>query len=356
MAEETPQQKMSRRLSALQNELERLQSSARLSNVRDSVEDLDALVNGLPARIQDLRQRGYAFGKGLESQSSDFAARWKPVQEKALKEIQNQLPLLEQDLRLLESRITQVQGRANAPDAIEATVTRLESELKTLKDRVSAIENNVRGMYDGFSREVYELKAGLDRAGWMLQQFSEATFQLMPVEGAVMAVKAVYSKDAKVNDDDPEGILYLTDQRLFFEQKEEIATKKFLFVTTAKEKVQKLLLEVPVMLIERVLASKKGVFGHEDHLELSFKPGAPVISAWFHLDGQDCNKWQGLLGQARSGELDADRAVAVDPEQERKVKSAPGKCPSCGAPVTQVVLRGMDSIKCEFCQFVMRLE
>lgn len=356
MAEETPQQKMNRRLNALHSDLKSLQSSARLANVRDSVEDIDTLVNGLPSRIQELRQRGYVFGKGLEKKAGDLAAQWKPIQEKALKEIQLQVPRLEADLRPLEGRVALVQGRSSDPQAIEPTVTRLESELKSIKERASAIENSVRGMYDGLSREVNVLKADLDRTSWMLQQFTEATFQLLPTEGPVMAVKAVYSRDSKVGDDDPEGILYLTDQRLFFEQKEEIATKKLLFITREKEKVHKLLLEAPVVLVERVLASKKGLFGHEDHLELSFKPGAPVASAWFHLDGQDCNRWQGLLGQARSGEFDADRAVAVDPAQEHKVKSAPGKCPSCGAPVTQVVLRGMDSITCEFCQYVMRLE
>ena len=356
MAEETPQQKMNRRLNSLHSELEQLQSSARLSNVRDNVEDMDTLINGLPPRIQDLRQRGYVFGKGMESKASGLVVQWKPIQEKALKEVQHQVPRLELDLRPLESQVAQVQARESIPAAIESTVTRLESELGSFKDRVNAIENNVRGMYDSFSRDLNEFKAGLDRVGWMLQQFAEATFQLLPVEGAVMAVKAAYSKDAKMSKDDPEGVLYLTDQRLFFEQKQEVATKKLLFITTEKVKVQKLLLEVPVALVDRAVASKKGLFGHEDHLELSFKPGAPVVSAWFHLDGQDCNWWQGLLGQARNGEFDADRAVAVDPQQGRKAKSAPGKCPSCGAPVTQVVLRGMDSIKCEFCQFVMRLE
>ncbi|MBE0696708.1 MAG: hypothetical protein IH586_07280 [Anaerolineaceae bacterium] len=356
MAEETPQQKMGRRLNSLHWDLEKLQASARLTSVRDAVEDMDTMINGLSSRVEDLRKRGYVFGKGLESKASGLAEQWKPIQEKVRREIQHQVPLLELDLRPLESQVAQVQGRESTPAVIEAPVIRLEGELETFKDRVSAIENNLRGMYDSFAKEVNGVKATLDRVSWMLQQFAEATFQLLPAEGAVMAVKATYSKDAKIGKEDPEGILYLTDQRLFYEQKEEVATKKILFITTEKEKVQKLLLEVPVALVEQAKASKKGLFGNEDHLELSFKYGAPVISAWFHLDGQDCNGWQALFGQARSGDLDADRAVVVDPEQVRKVKSAPGKCPSCGAPVTQVVLRGMDNIQCGYCQFVMRLE
>lgn len=356
MAEETPQQKMASRLNTLDWDLEKLQSNARMSSVRDRVEDIQTTVTGLLPCIEDLRKRGYVFGKGMDEKAKTLAVQWKPVHEKVLREVQRQVPLLELDLRPLENQIAQVRGRANTPAAIESTVTRLEGSLDTFEDRVGAIEKNLRGMYDSIEREVSALKARLDQVSWMLQQFAEATFQLLPAEGAVMAVKATYSKDAKISKDDPEGILYLTDQRLFYEQKQEVATKKILFITTEKEKVQKLLLEAPVALVEQIKASKKGLFGNEDHLELFFKPGAPVVSVWFHLDGQDSSGWQGLIGQVRSGDLQSDRAVAVDPEQVRKVKSAPGKCPSCGAPVTQVVLRGMDSIKCEYCQFVMRLE
>ena len=42
------------------------------------------------------------------------------------------------------------------------------------------------------------------------------------------------------------GVLFLTDQRLLFEQKEEVVTKKVLFIATEKQKVQALAWEIPV--------------------------------------------------------------------------------------------------------------
>lgn len=167
-----------------------------------------------------------------------------------------------------------------------------------------------------------------------------------------MAVKARWNQDGK---EDPEGILYLTDQRLIFEQKQEVATKKVLFVVTEKETVQQMLLEAPMERIEDVQASKKGLLGHEDHLDITFAGGEPVSSAAFHLDGQDSNEWQGLIGRAKAGDFDQDRAVPIDREAEERARAAPSKCPSCGAPITQEVLRGMDSLTCEFCGHVMRL-
>ena len=46
-----------------------------------------------------------------------------------------------------------------------------------------------------------------------------------------MAVRATWQKGGE---DNPQGILYLTDQRLLFEQKQEIGAKKVLFITTEK--------------------------------------------------------------------------------------------------------------------------
>lgn len=355
MTDPTAQEKMNSRLSSVRMKMDTLQSSVRLADIRDQIEDIDTLISGFSSRIKELRDRGYVYGKNMPGKAATMATQWRPIRTSALLEIDRQTPRLEQQLRPFESQVAQVQSRASNPGSIEATVTRLEKELEALESKVNSIENSTRGMYDSFSDQADEFEQELDRIEWMLQQFSEATFQLLPSEGAVMAVEAVFSRDEKVGKDDLEGILYLTDQRLLFEQKQEIATKKFLFIATEKEKVHKLIFESPVELVDKATASKKGLFGNQDHLELSFKSGVSLQRAWFHLKGQDCNWWQGLIGQARTGDFDDERAVAIDKEQVRKASAAPSKCPSCGAPITQVVLRGMDTIQCEYCQYVIRL-
>ena len=107
--------------------------------------------------------------------------------------------------------------------------------------------------------------------------------------------------------------------------------------------------------IDQVQASKKGLLRHEDHLDLTLAPGAPLPSAHFHIDGQRSTTWQGLIGRAKSGDFDQDRAVALDQEAVEKVRAAPTRCPNCNAPITQRVLRGMDRITCEYCGHVIRL-
>lgn len=356
-SERSPEQEVISKINAAASKVSSLQSDARLSGLRDAVEDLDTRMSGLRSSVQDLRKRGYVFGKGMETQADSYSNQWRSLRPRVIQEIDRQVPLLERELSPLESQLTRV--RATSPLLAKSSVERLESSLESFEDKVSAVKNSVQGMFDSLQSESGKFESTLDRIDEMLKEFDSAaaagTFRLLPTEGAVMAVKAVYSRDSKMENSDPEGFLFLTDQRLLFEQNEEIATKKVLFITTERQKVCKLLLEVPIALMETVQAEKKGLFGHQDHLVMTFKSGAPVYQAWFHLEGQDCDEWQELIGKACSGGFEIERAVAIDKAQVEKVKAAPSQCPNCGAPINQVVLRGMDSITCEYCRFVIRL-
>ena len=354
----TPEQQMLERIDELKGKIAVLQSDVRLGKVRDQVEDQDTKVKSLRPCIQELRARGYVFGKGFEEKAEGFTRQWNMTRPKVVYEIERQAPGLVKELRPLEEEFTPLVGSGGRL-AAKPAVERLESQVELLEGKVEAVVRGLEGAFDGLKAEIGQFKAQLDEVGKMLAIFAGAaaagSFRLLPTEGAVMAVKATFSRDLKMDKDDPQGYLFLTDQRILFEQNQEIATKKVLFITTEKQKVQRLLFEAPVALVEQVQATKKGLFGHEDHLAFTFKSGAPLYQAWLHLDGQDCTAWQTQIGQACSGDLKSDRSVAIDPAEVEKVKAAPTQCPNCGAPVNQVVLRGMDSLTCEYCKHVMRL-
>jgi len=336
----------------LEREVASLQSDVRLTRLRDEVEDLGTTASRLVERVKDVRARGYAFEKALQGDARDLERRWAGLRRRVFKQIDRETAALERELRSVEGRMRRLAAQASRPTAAQPLLERVDGAVDALEEKVTSAERSIEGMYDTFKGEVDKLAGHLRRVDWMLGHLAEAKFQLLPTEAGIMAVKARWDKGSK---DDPEGILYLTDQRLIFEQKQEIATKKVLFIVTEKEKVQQLLLEAPVVQIENADASKKGLLGHEDHIDITFASGAPVSSAHFHLDGQDCNKWQGLIGRAKAGDFDRDRAVPLDREAEDKARAAPSKCPNCGAPIAQPVLRGMDSLKCGYCGHVIRL-
>lgn len=355
MTEQNPQQILNSKLTSIRSKVKSLQSDVRLSSLSDQVEDLDSDISKIQKRIDDARTKGYVFSKSLEKKSEDYAARWKQMQPQVRRQIEMQSPALQMELTMITAQMSQVEANAGNPTVGLPMAERFDKSLSAFEDKVKAARDAIYGMYNSFSNEVSQTKQELTRIEWMLMQVAEASFKLLPTEGAVMAVKARYARDERLDKDDPRGVLFLTDQRLIFEQKEEVTTKKVLFIVTDRQKVQKLLFDAPVALVEKVEPSKKGVFKNEDHITLTFGSGAPVRSAWFHLDGQDCNMWQRLINMACTKEFDKERAVDIDQTVAEKVRNVPSQCPNCGAPLNQQILRGMDSVTCEYCQYVVRI-
>jgi len=354
MATPSPAQQIADEIRTLQNDVNSLQSSVRLSNTRDALEDLQTNLNGLSQRIATLRTRGYVFEKDLETQAQALVESWGLLYPNLQAQLNQQSSILIAALRPIELQMPQLAAAARNPGAARGLLTSIKAAVSQLEGKVSATERTIDGLYDQFRGEVNQFQRHLDEIEYLVTQLAEASFQLLPTEGGIAAVKAVWCKTGKEQKNDPEGVLYLTDQRIIFEQKEEIATKKVLFVTTAKEKVQNLQLESPVALAEKVETSKQGLLKNEDHIEIHFASGAPVDMAHFHI-WQDCASWQALINRAKAKDFDKGRAVAIDQAAADKVKAAPTQCPSCGGNITQVVMRGQDTITCEFCGTVIRL-
>lgn len=354
MATPSPAQQITNDISNLQSKVGDLQGSVRLTKARDAVEDLQTTVNGLAQRIATLRTRGYAFEKDMENQAQAFVQSWALLYPNLQSQINVQSSALVNSLRPIEMQIPQLTAAASNPAAARGLLGSMQSAVNMLEDKVSATERTIEGMYDQFNNQVYQFTRHLDEIEYLVTQLAEATFQLLPTEGGIAAIKAVWCKISKEQKGDPEGVLYLTDQRILFEQKEEIVTKKVLFFATEKQKVQQLQIECPVTLVDKVDISKLGLLKNEDHIEIRFVSGAPVEVAHFHI-WQDNATWLQLINRAKSKDFDKGRAVAIDQAAVDKVKAAPGQCPSCGGNNTQVVMRGMDSITCEYCGFVIRL-
>ncbi|MBN1311321.1 MAG: hypothetical protein JXB30_07865 [Anaerolineae bacterium] len=354
MSTQTPQEELGSKISSIQSQISQLQEAVQLANARDSIEDIQTIVNSLAQRIADLRGKGYAFDKDMEDQAADYQKQWQELSPSVTQQIDTQANSLQAALKPLENKMNQVARLSDNPSAAQPTLKSLETGLNTLESKVEAAERAISGMYDQFNSQLSQLKSKLYKIEWMMTELSEATFQLLPTESGIMAVKAVWARSGKEKKGDPEGVLYLTDQRLIFEQKEKVATKKVLFVATEKQTVQELLLDVPIALVEGIELSKTGLMKNEDHIELKFAPDAQVPSAHFHI-WQSNEEWQSLINRAKARDFDKGRAIEIDQETLDKAKSVPSKCPSCGASIDQVVMRGVDSIQCEYCGTTIRL-
>ena len=354
MSDQSLSEQVKNDIQSLQYSLRDLQTSVRMTDIRDSVEDLSTSVNGMDRRIKSLRERGYAFEKDLEEMAADFEKEWIGIAPNLAAQIEKEASSMERSLRPLETQVAQVVGKSAAPAALRPRLNSLNAQVETLEGRVEAAERSIRGGYDQFSSDVQKQKYHLTKLEWMLTELSEASFELLATESGIRAVKAVWAKAGKQSKNDPEGVLYLTDQRLLFEQKEKVTTKKVLFVATEKKLVQELLWEAPLALIEQTKARKEGFLNKDNYIEVRFGSGAPFDVVHIHI-WQTGDEWKALLKRAKAKEFDKTRAIAIDETAAKKVKDAPTKCPSCGGAINQVVLRGMESITCEYCGDVIRL-
>lgn len=350
----SPLEQLASEINALQTRVNWMQDNVRLKSILDEVEDLQTSVHGMAQRIQELRTQGYVFEKDLEPKAVNFAQQWEKLRSGITSQISLQTLTLQNSLRGLENKLSQLNGLRTNLGAARPLLAGAQAELTALESKVRSAESTLRGTYDTFKREVESVEYHLNEIDYTLTQVAEAKFTLLPTEGAILAVKAVWCEEVKERKDDPEGVLYLTDQRLLFERKEEVATKKILFITTEKQKVQELKWEVPVALIGEVKATKEGLLKNEDHLDLRFGAGAALGSAHLHI-WQESNEWLQLINRAKTHEFDQTRAVAINQAEVEKVKSAPALCPACGGNLNQVILRGQDTVKCEYCGHVIRL-
>ena len=354
MAEQSLAEQIKSEIRDLQSAVEDLQSTARLTDIRDGVEDLGGAVNGLERRIKSLRDKGYAFEKSLEKTAAGFQREWSKKAPLVRGLIEKEAGVLERSLRPLDTKMVELAGKSASPRTLSPLVKSLEAQVEALENRVEAAADSIRGEYDQIQSDVNQFEYHLGKLEWTLKEISEASFDLLATESAIMGVKAVWAQGEKQKKDDPQGVLFLTDQRIIFEQKEKIATKKVLFIATEKELVQKTHWDIPVVLVEEAKSRNEGFLGKDDYLDLRFQSGAALDLAYLHIwqPGED---WVSLINRVKSGDFDQERAIPIDQAVLDRVKNAPTKCSSCGGAINQPILRGMENITCEYCGDVIRL-
>jgi hypothetical protein len=334
----------------LQQEIDRfnaIQNDILLTRVTTDLGDVDAAVNALPANIAAIRSRGYVFKSYLERKADTLAGQWRDLRPRVEGAIQSQ----SQQLR---NQANQVQASHNQRQRATAAMSALESQ-------ASAAQRSLQGMYDPLNDNVLQTQKQLDDIVWTLQQSEQASFGWLATEAPVEAVPANWSKPG--DKDGVGGVLYLTDQRLVFEQKEEVATKKVLFIATEKKKVQALGWDVPVANIATAAGSHRGFMNKDDFLTITCAPGAGLHTpdgtsfqtADIHLMGETGESWQGFIGRVKSGDVAKERTVPVDEKAAAAVANAPTKCGTCGATITQTILRGQTEITCQYCGSVIRV-
>lgn len=338
-------------ISNLSQRIRNLESTARLSSLYDAVADLDALSTRLVQWVKDVRTRGYVYEKNLESQAEGVSQAWANLSPSIHQALDQNSAALRQSARTLQDQMSIILSFSNDAQTKFNQLQQLTPAVSTLESQASAAESEIRNRYNAFSTPITTLSDHLRHIDWMLAQIGEASFRLLANESIIGAVPAVWNREGN---DDPQGALFLTDRRIIFEQKQDVATKKFLFITTEKQRVQRVLYAVPLEQVKQALGVKRGLFNHEDYVDLTFDSNTPVHAASMHIDGQEAAQWQSMIGRAQTHDYDADRAIAPDTVLQEQLRNIPATCPKCGGKIDQTIERGQTSLTCGYCGNLIR--
>ncbi|HFQ93781.1 MAG TPA: hypothetical protein ENK32_07210, partial [Anaerolineae bacterium] len=206
-------QESAAKVQAIQSRYEGLAAQAQLSGIYDAIGDIDSLLTELPFAVDELRARGYVHSRQMEDKLAALTEQWEGTRPRVESTLEAQVRRLDRDLSRAETKVALISPRN--PASIRAADTAVNS----LSNQINAARNAVTGLYEGIQEESQNVKGEIGKIETMLDLFDESPeIQLLEAEGPLLAVKAIWRRDG---DDGPEGVLFLTDQRLLFEQREE---------------------------------------------------------------------------------------------------------------------------------------
>lgn len=337
-------QELQTKIDSLQRDFSRIEREAGLVQVNEAVGRIEERLAEYPLELGSLEKRGFLHSRSQHEQLKMLKTQWRknrPGLRTALREQQN---ILKTEVRSTSRQVTRARSSS------KSSVDNAQKAVDRLDGKVGTAERMLSSQYKNIDSELSALGSSLNRLSWMMGALDESSeISMRSGEGPLLAVECEWHRDG---DEGPEGVLFLTDQRLLFEQREEVVTKKrFGIFKSESEMVQKLWLDINLNDIDSIEDSEEGGFlgiGKDDILELVCSGDAPVSRARLHLKGQDSADWRSEIKRARSGDVAKDRHAAAEEDYAGQVFSFPSQCPNCMAPLP-APHRGATHLTCEFC-------
>ncbi len=353
----SPAEQAKSNLNLLRSRWNGIASRGSLNSMASEIETLGRAISTASATIKDLRQRGYAFGRGWEERSASLTSGWASQRAVAERMIITQANIL----RSAAQQVDVSMSRATSNPL--ALLSEAERRVDSYEEEVERSEKMVRGAFSSAKDKESGLSSELEAAKFALEKIDAASFKLEPEENVYIVARGEWLEGP----DKPDGFFFLTDRRVIFEQNEEVAAAKVLFITTKKEKVQKMLWAFPVGVLEEIKSEDRGgVFGMGAKelvlLKLADAPHNMPLNNTIHVkDGATNDVWNKAIMFVKSGQIENERfgvkaapASAPAAAETKQTIQAPTVCPACGGKLPQA-FKGMSQLTCEYCGMAVNI-
>lgn len=311
----------------------------------DIVRETTALgsdIEGLPEAIDGVRSRGYKFRSYLENKIEVMAGQWDDINDRIERWLDEEAAELDDELADVEKAHRRLKSRKT-----ESRLGRLIGALDTLETQVEASEEKIQAVYESLEREVNTTKRQLSMVNKQLDWLDAADVKLNAGEGLFIAAEAEWDD----NRDKPDGFIYVTDQRIIFEQNE----KKGGMLGFGGKKIKEVLWEVSHDQVEKVIPANEGFGGGKDMMTLKLGSGAPYAEIICEIKGGiEADYWAQQVNRAAKGLISQDSAIEPDAELIERLHNAPTECPNCGGVLAKLVA-GANEVTCEYCGNVVRI-
>lgn len=347
---EDPSNALAAKLSTQRNKYTDLTTRLNMVNAAREATNLAQQIDKLPTAISDVRSKGYVFRAYLENKAQVLAQQVADVRQKIdafthnldIQAMRNDLMRAERMLK--DAEASDVSGQEQFVYLIDEVLDRVENKLKDADHPIQALVDTLERDYRQTQNQVSEIN-------WFIEQRDEASFDFNPGESLFLVAKGEWVATGK-GKDDPDGMLFLTDQRLVFEQKEKVGKKLGLF---GGKKVQEIEWEIPLGSVENVQSENKGLFGGKDMLHFTLGSDARYPKITVEVKGSaNCKFWAKQIMRMASGEANDERAISADAEDTQSNPDAPAACHICGGTLP-VIAAGATSVTCIYCGAVIAL-
>ncbi|HVU10453.1 MAG TPA: hypothetical protein VHD90_04205 [Phototrophicaceae bacterium] len=333
---------------SVRSRFDSLYSQAQLSDVSNAVNNLTRDIGSLPTDIASVRSRGYAFASYLEHKAEVLAQNWNSLRANVESSLSMEISRLTSEVNQLRYRIDAAEALRGNPNALQGQLPALEDAVQRLESLRSSAQSRLENIYSTLQNDTAQTHDQLQQIKWYLDQRDEAKFPFLQGEALFLAAKAEW----ELGREHPNGILYLTDQRLLFEEKETVGKTLGLF---GGKKVQELKLNLPLNQVQKVDPENKGFLGGKDILHFTLAAGAPYAQITVEVKGGVKSKfWAAQIQRMIEGKTSDERAIQPDKETIEALQKAPTACPSCGGTLPQLVA-GQRQTECPYCGAVVRI-
>ena len=344
------------KLASVRRKFDSAHDDAGFDDISRELGTLSATVNTLTADVAQVRSRGYAFRSYLEHKAEVLNKNWDDIRRQAQRSIDDERDRLRASLREIETRLDKSETGGSVAMKMKfggaaVNLDDIDGEVDELARLVSSAESRIKNAYSTMANDINGTKRQIDEINWIMDEKDEASFEFLAGEALFLIAEAEWVATGK-GKQDPDGILYLTDQRLIFEQKEKTGKTLGFFGGKMEQEVE---WEVPLHLVEDVKSENKGMFGGKDMLYFTLGSGAPHREITVEVKGSADNKfWMKQINRMKTGETKDERAIEPDPEVIESLKNAPTECHVCGATLPKI-MAGQNQMDCQYCGAVIRI-